>query len=266
MQTNKVSNLRCQICSALNRFFDSSILRAHLRERRERNDLSLGKSYTYRNQANYQLNRNVLSTRVFNHICRTNANSKHTKRVVSSVRHWVKLMWYRSCVPVGALCIFATRLLLLVLLVVMLVWFGLVWFWCSCRRCANCSIFLSITLGVCLGFLTAIFSECVCVSVFISISFTCPGPSVPSLCLPCGHFAHFRDAFVTLVLFHFHLRFRVRNCGLCLFSFWFLFSFSLSHAFFAERKGAVERECGQGRARQQRGSESEREWGHCLLK
>lgn len=94
-------------------------------------------------------------------------------------------MWYRSCVPVGALCIFATRILLLVLLVVMLVWFGLVWFWCSCRRCANCSIFLSITLGVCLGFLTAIFSECVCVcvSVFISISFTCPGPSVAVL--PC---------------------------------------------------------------------------------
>lgn len=134
-------------------------------------------------------------------------------------------------------------------------------FWCSCRRCANCSIFLSITLGVCVFlsfFLTVIFlcvrvccvSVCLCVHFnFLYHPFLLPLPSIhdvfPSLYLLRLAIFHI---FVMRLLLSFYFIFIcvfvfaiavLYSCLFCLFFCFLLFLFSFFFSFSCGRVGGV---------------------------
>lgn len=134
------------------------------------------------------------------------------------------------------------RVLLLVLLLVMLVWFaGLVcWFaglvLVLLSQVCKLQHFPVNHIGRLLGFFNCYFlciCVCVCVvvsAVFISISLPCihfplslSRSPCPTLCLPCGHFAHFRDAFYFIFICVFVFAIAVCFCFFSLF-FGFLFS------------------------------------------
>lgn len=214
----------------------------------QREHLHLGSDLTHRNQANYQLNYNVLSTLGYltTSVERTMrydtiSECKHTKGVVGWAernrnrnRNGMELMWYS--VVFGVVVEYAARNAA-----------GFLLFLSQVCKLQHFPVNHIGRLRFCFLFLTVIFSlcACVCVCVFISISFTapscCPSPTLRScsvslsLSTVAGHFPHFRDAFVTFVLFHFHLRFRVRNCG---FVFVFVLSFfCFPFSFLCQRVG-----------------------------